>query len=110
MVGDLQEGIKIIDTRIGGTLNYISDYTAAGFEMDKGHHFIALHATADQGAVITVEVLGGYYGETTVDPSDGIMILQLHSNAEKIKIKATKNGMAEVQIFDLKNLTLAAAE
>ena len=106
-MADLQSGIAIKGDKIGGTLNYIADYTAAGFDMSKGNHFIALHATADAGATIKVEVLGGYNGEVTVDPSDGIMVLQLHANTQKIKLRAIKNGMAEVKIFDLKNLTFA---
>lgn len=77
--------------------------------MDLGHHFIALHATAEDGATLSVEVLGGHNGEVNLD-SDGIMVLQIASINQGIRIKATKSGKSEIKTFSLKNLTLAAAE
>lgn len=116
-VSDLQDNIQIIDDMIGGKLLNVADYTAAGFDMDEGTHFIALHAeTTNNDAVITVEVLGGQRGPVVVfDPDsaasyDGICIGQLTSNGQKLRFVATKNGLSEVKIFDLSHLTFAAAE
>lgn len=75
--------------------------------MDKGHHFIALHAEADTGATITVQVLGGEMQPVTLT-SDGLAVLQLASVNQKIKYVATKNGMSQTKIFGLTHLTFEA--
>lgn len=89
---------------------YIDEYGGdSGFDPDDGTHFIALHAVADTGSTITVEVLGGQGGPVTLD-SDGVVILQLASTAEKLKFVASKNGMAQTKIFDLTALIFQEAE
>lgn len=110
VVTELQSNIQLIGERIGGSLKYIDDYGAdSGFDPDDGNHFIALHADADTGTTITVEVLGGFAGPVTLD-EDGIVVLQLSSNAEKLKFVATKNGLSQTKIFDIQNVSFEAAE
>lgn len=86
-------------------MKYIEDYTDAGFDMSRGNNFIALHITADTGAILTAEVLGSANPIATLD-SDGLCIVQIANVNQKLKIVATKNGMSQTRIFGLTNLTL----
>lgn len=86
--------------QIRGTSKYVEDYSAAGFDMDEGHNFIAFKVTAADGATITTEAIGGEHGEKTLD-SDGIVITQLTDSVTGIKVKASKGGIVETKTFFL---------
>lgn len=68
--------------------------------MSLGHNFVALKATAVQGATITARVVGGVNPEITLD-SDGICVFQLGENATAIEYKASKGGVVETTTISL---------
>lgn len=104
---DLQSNIVISDGMISGTLNYIADYSSAGYTGDEQDgHFIALKCTSVSGATITVEVLGGVHGASTLD-ADGLIICRIANTNQQIKVVTTKNGQSNTQIYALNGLTLA---
>ena len=109
-VTDLQSNIEVGASAIGGTLKYVEGYTGfSGDEAEQSGNYIALHATAVDGATITYEVVGGLHGETTLD-EDGIVICRLASNTTPIRFKATKSGKTETQTFSLQALALEEPE
>ena len=74
-------------------------------------NYIAIHNTVPDttGATITVEVVGGTSGPRTLD-SDGIIVLRIANTSQKIKVVASKDGLATVtKTFSLTGLTLASA-
>ena len=102
-VTDLQSNIEVGASAIGGTLKFSGD------EAEQSGNYIALHATAVDGATITCEVVGGLHGEATLD-SDGIIICRLATNATPLRFKAYKDGKVETQTFSLQALVLEAEE
>lgn len=109
-VTDLQSNIEVGASAIGGTLKYVEGYTGfSGDPAEQSGNYIALHATAVDGATITCEVVGGLHGEATLD-EDGIIICRLASNATPIRFKATKSGKTETQTFNLQALVLEEPE
>lgn len=107
-VDDLQSSISVRTSGIAGTLKYVEDYTSAGFDMSKGHNFLALHITADTGATINVELLGGESeGHPVTLEADGLIILQVANKSQKVKVTATKGGDTEVKTYSLAGITLA---
>lgn len=86
--------------QVRGTSKYIEDYTSAGYDMSKGHNFIAFKSTAVTGSTIVVESVGGESGPTTLD-SDGIAVLQIVESCRAIKVTATKGSVSETKIFNI---------
>lgn len=76
--------------------------------MSLGHNFIALKATADEGATITATVIGGS-GEVITMDEDGICVFQLMSTATAIQYTATKGSVTETKTISLSLLTRAEA-
>lgn len=106
---DLQENIVIGNNYIAGTLKYISDYSSAGYTGDeKSGNFLVLKCEATDGATITVEVVGGVHGPSTLD-EDGLVICRIANNNQSIKVVATKNGQSNTRIFNLLGLGLESA-
>lgn len=104
---DLQSDVEVGDDAITGTLNYVTDYTgySGSAELQSGN-YLALHATAEAGATITVELLGGTTGPVTLD-TDGISIGRITSTEQSVQFVATKNGMTQTRTFALSGLTLS---
>lgn len=104
---DLQTGVKIINgNSVVGELKYISDYSSAGYTGDeKDGHFLALKCTAESGATITCQVIGGRHGASTLD-ADGLVICRIANNTQTIKITATKSGQSETRVLSLTGLVL----
>ena len=107
-MSDLQDSIAVSDDhKITGTLKYVTGYTGfSGDEAEQRGHYIAVHATADEGAVITAQVIGGDHGEVTLD-SDGILIARIKNTTQKLRFTATKNTVVQTIDYDLSGLTLA---
>lgn len=104
---DLQSGIVVGDSAITGTLKYVSDYSAAFSGADASGNFLALHCETDvEGATITVEVVGGYSGPSTLD-SDGLIVDRIaDKSTQTIKVVASKEGYnSAVRTFSLTGLT-----
>lgn len=110
VVTDLQSDISIGSIAIGGTLKYVTGYTGYSGDVDlQEGNFIALHASADDGATITAEIIGGESGEKTLD-SDGLVVARLTTNATSIRFKASKDGQTQVKEFNLISLVLEEDE
>lgn len=92
---------------ITGTLNYVTGYTgySGDAELQSGN-YLALHAAAEEGATITVELVGGTSGPVTLD-SDGISIGRITSTEQSVRFVASLNGMTQTKEYALSDLTLA---
>lgn len=98
-VDDLQEDILVTNKAIHGKLKFIDDYSAAGFVGDESSgNFIALHCEVPnvEGTTITVEVVNGFHGPTTLD-DDGLIVVRIaDKSSQKIKVVASKEGYDSV--------------
>ena len=74
-------------------------------ELQSGH-YLALHATAEAGATITVELVGGTSGPVTLD-TDGVSIGRITDTSQSVRFVATLNGMTQTVTLALSDLTLA---
>lgn len=106
-VTDLQEDITVSDDAITGTLKFATGYTGfSGDENLQSGNYIVLHAEADQGAVISAEVIGGYSGPVTLD-TDGILIARIESTSQSIRFVGMKAGkVTAVKTLSLSDVTL----
>ena len=106
-VTDLQSDVSIdVNNKITGTLAYVDDYTGfSGDPAEQAGHFIAVHATAGTGAVITAQVIGGDHGPVTLD-EDGILIARIKNAAQKLKFTATVGTVTDELVYSLSGLTL----
>lgn len=87
---------------------YVDDYSSAGYTGDEAEgNFLAIHAeTVEEGTTITVEVVGGVHGPSTLD-ADGLCICRIANTNQKIKVVATKDGYSTTEkIYRLTHLTL----
>lgn len=103
VIGDLQDDVEVTEEKITGTLAKIADYTAAGFDMSKGDHFLVLHSTSEEeGVTIKVKATpsASGTGEVTLD-SDGISITQITDDVETITITATKGSLVSTKVLAL---------
>lgn len=109
-VSDLQEDIVISKNGVTGTVKYIADYSSAyGAGEDSGNYLAIRCSTPGvEGATITVEVVGGLHGPTTLD-EDGICICRItDKTTQTIKVVASKEGLdSDTVVLDLTGLTLA---
>lgn len=102
----MQDDIEIDGTNITGTLKYIADYSSAFSGDEASGNFLALHFDSDvEDVVLTVEVVGGFHGPTTLDESR-ITVFRIANTEQKIKITASKNGESYSKIYDLSGLVL----
>ena len=101
----MQSGVSIASGVVSGDLLYVDDYTAAGFDMSLGNHFVVLQAESSAGTTITFT----FNGTTKTLDDDGILILQMTEakKAQKVKFTATKpNGDKNTVEVALSGLTL----
>ena len=106
--GDLQTGIVVGENTITGTLKAVTGYQAYTGDEQNGH-FLAIHCAVPNstGVTLTVEVIGGVHGPSTLDP-DGLAICRISNTAQKIKVTASKAGYAPYsKTYSLTGLTLA---
>ena len=106
-ITDLQEDITVSDDAITGTLKFATGYTGfSGDENLQSGNYIVLHAEADQGAVISAEVIGGHFGPVTLD-TDGILIARIESTSQSIRFVGMKAGkITAVKTLSLSDVTL----
>ena len=102
---DLQEDIVVGTDAITGTLKYVSDYTDAFSGDEADGNFLALKCTAIEGATITVEVVGGLHGPSTLD-SDGLVVCRIASTDQSIRVIATIGGVSQTKTYALTDLVL----
>lgn len=107
----MQENIVVGIDSISGTLKYITGYT--GFdesheELQSGN-YIALKCTYGSGVTAKCQLLGGQFGEVTLDSDKNIVIRITNKDTQQIKFVFTKNGVSETRIYNLSGLTLQTA-
>jgi len=98
---DLQTDIVVGDDSISGTLKYIEDYSAAGFNPVNGN-FIALKCEANvEDATITFTITN-----PSVLDADGIIVGQIaDKDTQTITVKAEKEGYVPVtKVYTLSDL------
>ena len=103
---DLQTGITVTDGAIKGTLKYVTGYT--GFSGDaslQSGNYLALACDADEGSTLKVKLIGGTYGEVTLDSDKNIVIRIADKDTQKVQVRAIKNSVEQVEVFSLKGLT-----
>ena len=107
-VSDMQSGITVSDDAIEGTLKFVDGGWDAGTwseEESKGN-YIALAVEADDGATVTVELVGGVHGPTTLDDDMNIVIRVTDEQTQTIRVISTLDGESVTKVFDLTGLTL----
>ena len=77
----------------------------SGDPAEQSGNYIAVKATAVEGATITAQVIGGDHGPVTLD-EDGILIARIKNNSQKLQFRATTDGGIQTITYDLKGLTL----
>lgn len=101
---DLQENVVVSNSGISGTLKYVSDYSSAFSGSEAYGNYLALKCEAEEGATISVELVGGVHGPVTLDP-DGLIVIRVTSNGQSVKVVATKSGISETKTYALTGLT-----
>lgn len=102
VISDLQSDIVIGENEITGTLKYVTGYTGFSGEPElQSGNFLALHITTNDGAPISVELIGGMYGPATLD-EDGLIILRIANKEQRVKI--TSGSMTKE--YSLANINL----
>lgn len=97
---------------ISGNLKYVTGYTGFSSKTEEqSGNYLATHWSVPgvDGVTITVEVVGGTSGPSTLD-ADGLIVDRITSTTQKLRAVASKAGLDSVtKTFDLTGLTLANA-
>lgn len=105
-VSDLQEDVVISGNAISGTLKAVTGYT--GFSGDpalQDGNFLALKFTAPSGAIVTVELLGGYSGPVDLDADmNGVWRIE-NKDTQRLKVTVTKGSEVATKTYSLAGLT-----
>ena len=109
-VTDLQTNVIVSKSEITGTLNYVTGYTGFSSKTsERKGNYLAIHYSSEDGAVITVEVVGGTSGAKELD-ADGLIVCKIASTSQSIRVIATKDNKSVTKVFSLSNLTLTPQE
>ena len=108
-VDELQSDIVITENSISGRLHNINNYT--GFNPsqveEQSGHFLALDITADKGAEVTFELVGGTKGPFALTPDDMQVICRIgDKDSQSVKITSDYKEMHTEKVYSLKGLTL----
>lgn len=104
-VSDFQSDIEIDGTSISGILNYIDDYSSAGYVGEEASgNFIVLHFAVDDAPDAEIEITTN--GRTKTLDDDGILIARVaDKDLQTITVVASKDGYESVtKIYDLSGL------
>lgn len=105
VVGDLQN-IHVGNADITGTLRYITGYTGFSSKVEEqSGNYLAIHCASADADSITVEVVGGDKGPVTLD-DDGIIVLRIKNNSQKVRVTARKGNETNVRTYGLESLIL----
>ena len=77
----------------------------SGDPAEQSGNYIAVKATAVDGAVITAQVIGGDHGPVTLD-EDGILIARIKNVGQDLQFKAITADGVQTITYDLSGLTL----
>lgn len=104
-VTDFQSDIEIEDTSVSGILNYIDDYSSAGYTGEEASgNYLVLHFEVPD--VDGVEIQTTTNGRTNTLDEDGILIARIaDKDSQTITVVASKEGYASVtKVYDLSGL------
>ena len=104
-VTDFQSDIEIEDTSVSGILNYIDDYSSAGYTGEEASgNYLVLHFEVPD--VDDVEIQTTTNGRTKTLDEDGILIAHIaDKDSQTITVVASKEGYASVtKVYDLSGL------
>lgn len=104
-VTDFQSDIEIEDTSVSGILNYIDDYSSAGYTGEEASgNYLVLHFEVPD--VDDVEIQTTTNGRTKTLDEDGILIVHIaDKDSQTITVVASKEGYASVtKVYDLSGL------
>lgn len=105
-VSQLQSDIDVTSTEVTGASKYVTGYTEfSSIVEEQSGNYLALKATAVEGATITAQVIGGTSDAVTLD-SDGMIVFRLRNNQQKLKFIANLGDKYMPIELSLKNLTL----
>ena len=88
----------------------MTGYTGfSGDETLQSGNYIALKCTYGAGVTAKCQLIGGQFGEVTLDSDKNIVIRITNKDTQSIKFVFTKGEVSETRIYDLKNLVLESA-
>ena len=94
---DLQEGVFIVDSKVYGTLKYVTDYTGFSSKPDEQQgYYLALHYECKDADSIKVNGV-------TLD-EDGLHILIIKKKSGKIKVEVNKDEDTFSEYIDISAL------
>lgn len=104
---DLAENLTIGANAITGTLKYVTGYTGFSSKTaEQKGNYLPLYATVNkEGAVITIEIVGGTKGPVTLD-ADGLYVGRIANNEQSIQIKAIVGEITITKNYSLADLVL----
>ena len=77
-----------------------------GSDEDTGNYLFVKAANVPEDAVVTVELINGVHGPTTLDSDLNIIIRITNPATQKIKVTSSLNGYTSTKIYNLSGLTL----
>ena len=111
-VNDLQSGAFVSNNTLTAQLNYIADYTSAGYDMSLGNHFFVVKAIPSISAGSTISFK--FNGTTKNLDADGILIIQMTEEKKSLDVEFTEtNALGEevsTYTLHLTGLTLKPQE
>lgn len=108
LVSSLQSDVEVGDSTITGTLAAVTGYTGfSGDSSEQSGHYLALKFTADEDAVVQVELVGGTVGHpVTLDEDMNIVIRITDVDNQSIKVIVTEGNAVMTKTYDISGLTL----
>ena len=93
---------------ISGSLKNVTGYTGfSGDVSEQSGHYLALKFTADEDAVVAVELVGGTVGHpVTLDEDMNIVIRITDTDNQSIKVIVTEDGQTMTLNYSLSGLEL----
>ena len=107
---ELQENVYVNDNSVQGILNYVTGYTQfSGVPEEQEGHYLALQFEASDGAVVTIQTIGGLNDArvVTLDPEMDAVIY-VKSTKEKLRVTCTLNGDVITRTISFSGLKLLA--
>lgn len=104
-VDDFQSDIEINGTSVSGTLNYIDDYSAAGYTGEEAYgNYIVLHFEVPDEEGVTIQTT--INGRTQALDEDGILIAHIaDKDSQTLTVVASKEGYESVtKVYDFEGL------
>lgn len=104
-VDDFQSDIEIDGTSVSGILNYIDDYSSAGYTGEEAYgNYIVLHFEVPDEEDVTIQTT--INGRTKTLDEDGILIAHIEDkDSQTLTVVASKEGYESVtKVYDFEGL------